>query len=268
MKVLKNTRFRSIRKNQAASSPAVSIVIITAATVVLVLVAGTYANQVLERQQAASEFDTVQNSILAFDDAVRDIAWDNGASRSIRFTTKYGDVRPISGNKTFEITTSEFSGFPTITTSVVKYSILSNYLTIGTGYSSYILGDESPVVSSLTDSLGQALVKQEKGFATIGFNYRVRVYREGPSVVVDSKSINYVNIMVIRLNCNNSSVGYDDFELVAKNVGLSTTSYGPFPVGEGTVSVVSDGVQESVQLDLDAEQVMFNLIIADVQVSI
>ncbi|MCW4031404.1 MAG: hypothetical protein NWE80_03470, partial [Candidatus Bathyarchaeota archaeon] len=189
-------------------------------------------------------------------------------SRSIRFTTKYGDVRLFSGNKTFEITTSEFSGFPTITTAVVKYSILSNYLTIGNEYSSYILGDESPVVSSLTDSLGQALIKQEKGFASIGFNYRVRVSREGPSVVVDSTSIDYVNIMVIRLNCINSSVGYDDFELVAKNVGLSTTSYGPFPVAEGTVSVVSDGVQESIQLDLEAEQVMFNVIIADVQVSI
>lgn len=267
MKVSGKRRLLSIRKNEGASSPAVSMVIITAATVVLVLVAGTYANQVLERQQAASEFDTVQNSILAFDDAVRDIAWDRGASRSVRFTTKYGDVRLFSGNKSFEITTSEFSGFPTITTAVVQYSVPSNYLTLGNEYSSYILGDKRPAVSSLTDSLGQALAKQERSLVSIDFSYRIRVSREGPAIVVNSKLTDYVNIMVIRLSCINFSVSYGDFELIAKNVGLSTTSHGPFPVVNGTVSVVSEGVQESIKLDLEADYVMYNLIIADVQVS-
>jgi hypothetical protein len=74
--------------------------------------------------------------------------------------------------------------------------------------------------------------------------------------------------MIIRLNCINSSINYGDFELIAKNVGISTESYGPYSVGTATVSVVSEGITESFQLDLEAEQqVMFNLIIADVQVS-
>ena len=256
--------FCSRIKSKGAAAPAISMVIITAITVVLVLVAGTYANQVLAQQRAAAEFDVVQNSILAFDDAVRDIAWDRGASRSVRFTTDYGIVRLFSSNKTFEITTSEFS--KTITTGTVKYLMLSNYLSLGNGYSSYILGDDSPVVSSISDSVGQALVKQEGGFVSIGLNYRILVNREGPSIMVGSTSIDYVTIMVIMLNCTNSSID-GDFELVAKNMGLSTTSYGPYPVATAhTVSVVSEGVQESIQLDLEAEQVMFNLIIAEVQV--
>lgn len=263
MSTTEKPSFRSRRKSEGAAAPAISMVIITAVTVVLVLVAGTYANQVIESQQAASEFDTVQNSVLAFDDAVRDIAWDRGASRSIRFTTNYGFVRLFSSNKTFEITTSGFS--ETLTTGVVKYFISSNYLSLREGYSSYILGDDSPVVSSITDSLGQALVKKERGFSSIGLNYRIRVYREGPSIMVGSSSIDYVTIMMIRLTCTDLSID-GDFELVAKNIGLSTTSYGPYPVGTGTVSVVSEGVQESIQLDLEAEKVMFNLIIADVQV--
>jgi hypothetical protein len=265
MSTTEKLSFSGRRKSERAASPAISMVIITAVTVVLVLVAGTYANQVLQRQQAAAEFDTVQNSILAFDDAVRDIAWDRAASRSVRFTTDYGFMRLFSSTKSFEITTSGFT--KTITTGVVKYLMSSNYLSLGDEYSSYILGDESPAVSSLTASLGQALVKPEGDWASIGLNYRIHVYREGPSVTVDSTSVDYVTIMVIRLNCNNSSID-GDFELVAKNVGLSTTSYGPYPVDTGTVTVVSDGIQESIDLGLEVNhQVMFNFIIADVQVS-
>ena len=133
MKVTEKTQFRSIRKNRRAASPAVSMVIITAATVVLVLVSGTYALQVLERQQAASEFDTVQKSILAFDDAVRDIAWDRGASRSIRFTTNYGTMRILSNNKSINI---KVQGTPlnyNFTTAVVKYSMQDIYASFGSG---------------------------------------------------------------------------------------------------------------------------------------
>lgn len=257
---------RHIIKNRRAASPAVSMVIITAATVVLVLVSGSYALQVLQRQQAASEFDTVQKSILAFDDAVRDIAWDRGGSRTVRFTTNYGNMRLMSSNKSFEISAEGFSY--SFATAVVKYYMPSWYFTLGNGYSSYILGNESTVVSSLTDSFGQVLVKQEPGFASIALNYRVRVSREGPSTLVGSTYINYVDILVIRLNCTNLSVGSGDFDLVARNVGLTTYSYGPYSVGTGTISVASDGVPtKSIQLDLGAGQVMFNLIIADVRVS-
>ena len=265
MKTAAKHHLHYIRKSERAASPAISTVIITAATICLVLVAGTYANQVMERQQSASEFDTVQDSILAFDDAVRDIAWDRSGSRSVRFTTKYGDVRLLPSNKSFEIITSGFS--ETINTAVVKYYLSSNFLALESGYSSYILGDENPVVSSLTDSFGQALVKQEPDFSTVSLNYRVRVSREGPSTVVHSTPINYVDILVIRLNCVDLSAAYGDFELVARNVGLNTTSYGPYPVDSGTIKVVSEGIEKSIQLDLEAGQVIFNLIIADVQVS-
>lgn len=266
MKMVTKNRLRSIRKGEGAASPAISTVIITAATICLVLVAGTYANQVLESQQASSEFDTVQKSILAFDDAVRDIAWERGGSRSIRLTTNYGDVRLLPSNKSFEIKMSGVSEPQTISTAVVKYYMPSAYFTLGNRHPIYILGDNRSVVSSLSDSFGQALIKQERDFSSIAFNYRVRALPEGPSITVGSKSISYVDIMVIRLNCINFSVAYGDFELVAKNVGLTTESFGPCN-STGTIIVVSEGIHESIHLDLDGDQVMYNLIIADVQVS-
>jgi hypothetical protein len=124
------------------------------------------------------------------------------------------------------------------------------------------------MIYSLTDSFGQALIKQEKDFASISFNYRIRVSPEGPSIEVGSTSVSYVDIMVIRLKCSNFSVAYGDFELVAKNVGLTTKSFGPSN-SNGSVLVFSEGISEPehIHLNLDGDQVIYNLIIADVQVS-
>jgi hypothetical protein len=258
----------SIIKNKKAASQAVSLVIITAATVVLVLVSGSYALQVLQSQQASSEFDTVQKSILTFDDAVRDIAWDRGGSRSVRFTTNYGNMRLMSSNKSFEINAP--GGFQqNFTTAVIKYSMPSSYFTLGNGYSSYVLGNESAVVSSLTDSSCQALVTQEAGFATVALNYRVRVSREGPSTNVGSTSINYVDILLIRLNCTNISIGSGAFDLVAKNTAITTVTSNVCTVGgDDHFRVTSDDGAYDFPLNLSSDsKVVYNVIIADVWVT-
>jgi len=252
----------NIKRNKKAASPAISMVIITAATVVLVMVSSGFALQALERQQASAEFDTVQKSVLAFDDAVRDIAWDVGGSRSVRFTTNYGNMRLIATDKTFQISGPMLSY--SFNTSVIQYQMSSGYISLGNGYSSYVLGDEGNLVSSLTDSFAQVLVSQEKSFASVALNYRVRVSREGPSIIVNGQSITYVDILVIRLNSTSVAIGSGNFDLTAKNVGLNTESYrATVSVGD-RITVNSGGVESHIQLD--AGEYMFNLIIADVQV--
>jgi hypothetical protein len=253
---------RNIKRNTKAASPAISMVIITAATVVLVLVSSGFALQALTRQQAAAEFDVVKQSILAVDDAVRDIAWDIGGSRSVRFTTNYGNMRLISSNRSFQI-----SGpfVYTFNTSVIQYQMPFAYLSLGNGYSSYILGDDSPAISTLTDSFAQVSLNQEKDFASIALNYRVRVSREGPSTVVSGQSLTYVDILVIRLNSTSAAIGSGDFDLTAKNVGLTTQSFGPRGVNPGEGITVNSGDFES-HIPLDPGNYMFNLIIADVQI--
>ena len=63
------------------------------------------------------------------------------------------------------------------------------------------------------------------------------------------------------------TIGKGDFDLVAKNIGLSTTSFGPITVSPGdSISVVSEDFDNSFELE-DGEYV-FNLIIADVQVKL
>ncbi|MBE0520382.1 hypothetical protein IBX35_05005, partial [Candidatus Bathyarchaeota archaeon] len=176
---VKKSPFKRLRKNKKAASPAISMVIITAVTIVLVLVAGSYAYQTLERQQGASEFETVKKSILVFDDAVRDVAWDLGGSRSARFTINYGglEIMPNNAEKGLPLDVSvaeypdaRYSDY----TGYIRYSISTNYITFGNGYESYILGDNRTVVSAGTENLGQALIKQESGQVIITLGYRVQ----------------------------------------------------------------------------------------------
>ncbi len=249
-----------IVKNKRAASPAVSMVIITAATVVMVMVASGFALSALTHQQAAAEFDTVQDSVLAFDDAVRDVAWDLGGSRSVRFTTNYGNMRLIASEKSFDITGPITYSF---TTAAIKYQMPYGYMTLGNGYSEYILGNSSTVVSSLTDSFSQVRVKQENDFTSIAMNYRVRVTTEGPATQVGTTSINYVDIMVIRLSCTSTAIGSGDFDLTAKNTDLTTQTIGPVSVNEGTRITVTSG-SETNWITLGGGTYMFNLVVADV----
>ncbi len=258
---------RSFRKNRRGVSPAISTVVITAATVVMVLVSGSYALQLLERQRASTEFDVAVKSILTFDDAVRDIAWDRGGSRSVRFTTNYGALHLLQQNKSVNIRALEYSAVnQDLSTGVVRYSIPTSYLTFGNGYSSYILGNESTVVSSTAASVGQALASQELGYVNVALSYRVRVTEEGPSSLA-----NYVDILMIRLNCATAPALIGDFDLVARNTAITSTPLGPFPAGNSTTTIsvsVDGGSPNTVTLALNPNlQVIFNLIVADVRVS-
>ncbi len=264
MKGCKSYGYKIIRNTKAAS-PAISMVVITAATVVLVLVAGTFAVQFLDRQQGSSEFDTLQKSLVTFDDAIRDISWDRGGSRSVRFTVNYGYVALLPNEKNIQITVDEYPEFNyNISTGVVKYSIPTSYVSYGKGYKSYILGDEKTVISSPSESYSQLMASQHSNSLDYTLSYRVRVMEEGPSTIA-----NYVDIIVIRLDCANSTL-MGDFDLVARNLGVATDST-QFAAGGNTATVnvtLDDMVSESVTVTLKQElPVVFNLIMAEVSVS-
>ena len=261
------SNLQSLRKNRKAASPAVSAVIITAATVVLVIISSLYALQVLTRQEAQAELETSQNSILAFDDALRDIAWDRDGSRSVRFTAKYGNMRLIDEGKSLNITVSgvETPFSREVSTAVVKYQLPNSYGISGSG-SSYILGDNRTVVSKLSDDLGQALLAYESELASISLNYRVRL-SEGGTIQVGYDTVTYVDIFVIKLTCNSSAIGASDFDLTCRNIGLATESF-TYDIN-GPISItVTDGTEsDTVNLTLAGDLVSFNLITAEVRVS-
>lgn len=261
----RNSYWNKIIVNKKAASPAISMVIITAATVTMVLIAGTVALQVLDGQQGSSEFDTVGKSLVTFDDALRDISWDRGGARSVHFAANYGHLALLSDEKSFQITINEYPEFnEVISTGVIKYSIPTSYVSYGYGYKSYVLGNENMVVSSPTESYSQLVATQNSNSLDYTLSCRVRVITEGPSNIA-----NYVDILVVRLNCANSSL-VGNFDLVARNIGVTTTST-QFAAGgsTATVNVTFDGeASEPVRVALDSNlPVVFNLMKAEVKVS-
>lgn len=268
-----NSLLRRVLRNRRAVSPAISIVIITAVTIVLVLVTSSYAYQILDRQRAAAEFDDIKSSVIAYDDAVRAIAWDRTASRSVRYKMTYGNLQFMPNALTLQVTASingnDFS--QTLYAGILTYSMPTAYVTFGNGYESYLLGDADQLSFS-NESFSQALIRQDLRFVNITLQYRIRVTTEGPITVIGGKNVTYVDILLIRLTSDKPFIISGDFELVARNQGVNVYPSNLWDVGadgDCSISVASGGSVSTANMSLPqgTSAVLFNLIVGDVQVS-
>jgi len=237
--------------NRLGASYAISAVIITVTTITLVLVASSYAYQILERQRGMSEFEVAEKSILAFDDVVRDVAWDLKGSRSVRFTVEYGHLElmpdvgrglPLVVNVT-DYSNASYSSY----TGYVKYSMSTKYVTFGNGYQSYILGNTETVATKGTESFGRALIEQESRWVNITLSYRVRAMKTSTvNVTQDGLQVpvSYVDILIIKMKIASWSTYIGDFDLTARSSNITTISYGGSE-GNG-YTVVGGGCDTSI----------------------
>jgi len=270
-----------LRHNRAVSYT-VSAILITAVIVALVLVAFFYAYQVLDRQRGMSEFEIAQKSILAFNDALENVAWKPGATRSTRFTVQYGYLQLIPNNNSITINATVNGGWRSLSngtfpgsTGIIKYWLSTNYVTYGANYESYILGNSSSIVSSSADTYGRSVIRQQTGWVTITLDYRVRTMR---TAVIDVGGVktNYVDIWVIKLSMLVSSAWsyIHDFDLQAKTLSVRTASYRFNNVTNPTTSVsvqIGSAAAQQVPIALEvagSTAVVFNVVVADVQVKV
>lgn len=260
------------KKGNKAVSPAISSVIIAAATLVLVLVAGNYAYQVLERQRGASEFDAVKKSFITFDDAVRDVSFDKLGVRSARFTVNYGIMEVIPADESrglpLSVTINEYSdasynGY----TGYVRYNLSIDYVNLGAGYKAYLFGDNKTVISEASKSSGTALIEQRYKWVSLTLYYRVKLL--GTRVVpISGYIVNYVDIFIIKLTATRWTGLVGDFDLLARNIDIMTQTYGPYDAVDCChVSVNIGELSDTISVDLEPGKVVFNFIIAEVRVS-
>jgi hypothetical protein len=247
--------------------------IITATTITLVIVASIYAYQVLERQRGIAEFDVAKESILAFNDALENVAWKPQAARSARFTIEYGFLElipnfgPLKVNATVGATTYQVYSN---TTGAVRYDIETKYITFGSGYQSYLIGNESAIIAESTGNYGIAVVDQPTGWVNITLFYRVRAMRTSV-VEVGGENINYVDIWIIKPIIDTWYSYIHDFDLKARCLKVQATPYGPYNVAQNGTSTITAWVGDltnSVSVPLTAGKVVFNVIVAEVQVSV
>ncbi len=136
-KGMKSYNSRSIRKNKKAMAPAVSTVILTAAVVVLVLVAVTYANNFLDVRLAENEFSSNRQFMLTAGLQIDDIAWTIGRTQTVRYSSSYGSIGYQSAAVSYTFETlkggvwapqlTNVTGMVMFKMPVDKYSVGNNY---------------------------------------------------------------------------------------------------------------------------------------------
>ena len=112
----------------------------TAAVVVMILVAMTYANSFLDTRLAENEYSTNKQFMLTTGLQIDDIAWTIGRTQTVRYSSQYGNMKFLSPalNYTFEVefegaegvwvpVYSEDTGMILYNIPVSQYSITNNY---------------------------------------------------------------------------------------------------------------------------------------------
>ncbi len=258
-------------------SYAISAVIMTATIIVLVLVASIYTYQVLERQKGAAEFEVAKKSILAFDDALENIAWKPQGARSARFTVNYGQLE-LGPNMQLIVNISGYEGANySVSTGYAEYRTKTTYVNFGANYSSYLLGSDK-IISNGTGSYGRALVKQASGWVALTLTYGVRVMKTSAVNVSEGGQqvlVNYVDIWIINIEIDKWSTYIGDFDLNARCIDVKTFPTEVYDVNDGNkdfnvTAQLGSEPENSAQILLDnnADKVVFNFVVATVQVSI
>jgi len=252
--------------------------IMTAVTVALVLAAFVYAYQMLEQQRGVSEWEIAKKSVLAYNDALENVAWKPGAVRSTRFTAQYGYLQLMPNANSISISATVNGGAETLSndtypgrTGIIQYWLSTEYVSFGPDYELYILGNRSSLISSSSDSYGRAVINQQPGMVSMTLDYRVRAMRT--SVIdVGGVQTNYVDIWVIKLSMLVPSAWsyVNEFDLQAKTLSVTTASHRFTGVTDQTsvVSVQIGNTASQLAVTLVPGTVVYNVVVADVQVNV
>jgi hypothetical protein len=170
---------RSFRKDRRAASPAISTVIMMAAGVVMILVAMTYANNMLATKMAENEYNTNKQFMQTTGQQIDDIAWTVGRTQTVSFSSKYGNMKfqEVALNYTFQVHTST-GGWQNLSlsgkTGIIMYNMPVGYYSLGNNSfarvpfaanSSFLLPDSTAPISQVICE--QRLPMNDGGYARI-----------------------------------------------------------------------------------------------------
>ena len=184
---------KSLRRNNHAASPAFSTMILTGAVIVMVLIAMSYASNILNEKAAQNEFGTNEQFMQTAGQQIDDIAWTIGRTQTISYNSRFGALRfePAVVTYTVEVHVgSQWQTLPiSIQTGVILYNMPVSSYTLGNGYFQRLPADAN---SSILQTGSAAPITQvfatEKMPMTSGSYLRVVVV---PTMrVLDSSSTN------------------------------------------------------------------------------
>ncbi len=138
--------------------------ILTAAVVVLIMVAMTYAQNILNLKMAENEFTSNKQFLQTTGDQVDDVAWSIGRTQTISYSSKYGNIqfKDVALNYTFSISSNNGTTWDDLsfdgTTGIIMFNMPVSSYSIGNDYferipsnanSSFLLSDSSSPISQV-----------------------------------------------------------------------------------------------------------------------
>jgi hypothetical protein len=158
---------KSLRRDTRAVSPAISTVVLTAAGIVMILIAMSYANNILSLKMAQNEYSTNKQFMQTTAQQIDDIAWTVGRTQTVSFTNRYGNVQfqAAALNYTFRVHTS--SGWENLTisgkTGIILYNMPVGSYSLGNNYFQRLPSNltSSFLLSGSTAPISQVICEQK-----------------------------------------------------------------------------------------------------------
>ena len=127
------------RKDRKALSPAISTVIMTCATVVLLLITMVYANNFLDARMAENEFDAMKQFMQTVGLQVDDVAWTIGRTQTIRYASRFGKVNFESLALNYTVYVNDTTILGCYSTGILLYNMPIGEYSIGNNYQERII---------------------------------------------------------------------------------------------------------------------------------
>ncbi len=134
--MFENERKRLL-KDSRGISPAISTVIMTAAIVVMVLIAMSYGQSYLSSSMAQNEFSTNQQFMVTTGLQIDNVAWMIGRAQTIQYSSTYGDLIVLPNALTYTMQVNQGSGWVTaytFQTGIILYNVPTKEYSLGNNY--------------------------------------------------------------------------------------------------------------------------------------
>jgi hypothetical protein len=208
----KSYRVENLRKNRKAVTPALSSVILTAAVVVMVLVAMFFANNYLQSTLSQDEFKANKQFMLTEGLQIDDVAWTTGRTQTSIFSSRYGTVsfEPAALDYTFEIRNSAgvWSTIGNWSTGIVMFNMPTSIFTLGDGYFEPIFPSNSSFLQEGSAAPVSQVFVSQKNSMTRGSDLRVvatpAIRLLNSTIATQSEQQNYLKFYLPVLSTGNN----------------------------------------------------------------
>lgn len=215
---------------------------------------------------------------MALDDALSSVAWNNGSSRSIRFSVSRGELWLLKNELLIVANVSineNLIGSYQIQSGAINYSIGNRYVNFGESYEECFIGENTTVTNSSTVGFGRGYIQGRSGRVNLIFYPAVRAMKTSVIQVKEGAEIynvTYIDIWFIKLDIEHTSILRGEFDLKVRCMNITTPQTMVVTVSEGdicTITVQINGMANSVNIPINHNgRVVVSFIVSNVRVEV